>query len=186
MISSYNNNINFGDLLSTITFINQPKTIVEIGILEGYSLTKFIENSSPHTKIHAYDIFDDFNGNHADKEKIVQKFSRHSNVNINYGDFYEVSELYSNNSIDILHIDIANNGDTYEYMFQKYINKLKNDGIIIMEGGSNDRDNIEWMIKYNKPKIQPVLNKYKKIYDIHTIGVIPSITIITKKHSPLL
>ena len=71
-------------------------------------------------------------------------------------------------------------------MFQKYINKLKNDGIIIMEGGSIDRDNIEWMIKYNKPKIQPILTKYKKIYNIHTIGVIPSITIINKKNSPLL
>ena len=66
-------------------------------------------------------------------------------------------------------------------MFQNYMNKLKDNGVIIMEGGSYDRDKIKWMIKYNKPKILPVLNKYKNKYNIHTVGVIPSITIITKK-----
>ena len=53
--------------------------------------------------------------------------------------------------------------------------------VLLMEGGSYDRYNIKWMIKYNKPKIQPLLDKYKNDYNIHTIGVIPSITIITKK-----
>lgn len=180
MNSSYNNNINFGDIISTITFLKKPKKIVECGILEGYSLSKFIENSSINTSIDAYDIFDEFNGNHAVKKNIIELFSQHKNVNINYGDFYKVWKKYPNKSIDILHIDIANNGDVYDFMFQKYVDKLKDDGIIIMEGGSKDRDNIEWMIKYNKPKIQPILNKYNNKYNIHTIGVIPSITVITK------
>jgi hypothetical protein len=65
-------------------------------------------------------------------------------------------------------------------MFQNYTNKLKDNGIIIMEGGSYDRDNIEWMIKYNKPKIKPVLDRYKDTFNINTFGIIPSITIITK------
>jgi hypothetical protein len=47
-----------------------------------------------------------------------------------------------------------------------------------MEGGSLERDNIEWMIKYNKPKIIPVLKKYSELYNIKTIGNIPSITLI--------
>ena len=34
-------------------------------------------------------------------------------------------------------------------MFQNYIDKLKDDGIILMEGGSLERDNIEWRFKYN-------------------------------------
>lgn len=180
MNSSYNNNINFGDLLSTITCIKKPNTIVEIGILEGYSLSKFIENSTNDTIIDAYDIFDEFNGNHAVKQNVINQFHKHKNVNINYGDFYKVWKQYSDKSIDILHIDIANNGDVYEYMFQNYTNKLKDNGIIIMEGGSSDRDNIEWMIKYNKPKIKPVLDRYKDTFNINTFGIIPSITIITK------
>ena len=88
---------------------------------------------------------------------------------------------YPNKSIDILHIDIANNGDVYEYMFQNYIHKIKDNGIVLMEGGSKNRDNIKWMVKYNKPKIQPILKKWSQIYDIKTIGDIPSITLIKNK-----
>lgn len=181
MNSSYNSKINFGDIISSITFLKNPKKIVECGILEGYSLDKFILNSDTDTQIDAYDIFDKFHGNHAIKDKIIKQFSPHKNVNIEYGDFYNVFKLHENKSIDILHIDIANNGDVYEFMFQNYVDKLKDDSIILMEGGSEERDNIEWMIKYNKSKIKPVLEKYSENYDIKTIGKIPSITIIKKK-----
>ena len=181
MNSSYNNKINFGDIISAITFLKKPQKIVECGILEGYSLSKFIENSSSNTQIVAYDIFDKFNGNHAIKDKIFQQFNMYDNVNIYYGDFYSVYKNHNDKSIDILHIDIANNGDVCEFMFQNYLDKVKDNGIVLMEGGSEERDNIEWMIKYNKPKIKPVLKKYCENYDIKTIGKIPSITIIKKK-----
>lgn len=181
MNSSYNNKINFGDIISSITFLKNPKKIVECGILEGYSLDKFICNSNLDTQIDAYDIFDKFNGNHAIKDKIIKQFNKYDNVNIKYGDFYDVYQKYDDKSIDILHIDIANNGDVYEFMFQNYVDKLKDNGIILMEGGSFQRDNIEWMIKYNKPQINPVLNKYSDKFYIKTIGEIPSITIIKKK-----
>ena len=178
MNSSYKNTIDFGDIISTITFMKNPQKIVECGILEGYSLSKFIENSSINTSIDAYDIFDDFNGNHAIKDKITHLFSPYKNVNINYGDFYKVLNKYPDNSIDILHIDIANNGDVYEYAFNNYISKIKRSGIMLLEGGSKERDNVEWMIKYNKPKIEPVIQKYKQKYDIKVIGNFPSITIV--------
>ena len=178
MNSSYKNTIDFGDIISTITFMKNPQKIVECGILEGYSLSKFIENSSINTSIDAYDIFDEFNGNHAIKEKITHLFSPYKNVNVDYGDFYKVLNKYPDNSIDILHIDIANNGDVYEYAFNKYISKIKKNGIMLLEGGSKERDNVEWMIKYNKPKIQPVIQKYKQQYDIKVVGDFPSITIV--------
>lgn len=181
MNSSYNNKINFGDIISTITFLKKPQNIVECGILEGYSLDKFIRNSNTDTQIDAYDIFNKFNGNHAIKDKILKQFNKYDNVNINYGDFYDVYKKYEDKSIDILHIDIANNGDVCEFMFQNYVDKLKDDGIILMEGGSFQRDTIEWMIKYNKPKIKPILDKYSDKFYIKTIGEIPSITIIKKK-----
>ena len=166
MNSSYNNKVDFGDIISTITFMNNPQKIVECGILEGYSLSKFIESSSSNTSIDAYDIFDKFNGNHAIKDKITEQFSPYKNVTIDYGDFYNVLKTYPDKSIDILHIDIANNGDVYEFVFENYVNKVKDDGIILMEGGSEERDNVDWMIKYNKPKITPVL-KNGQIYIIY-------------------
>ena len=107
-------------------------------------------------------------------------FSSYENVEIKYGDFYKVINNYPDNSIDILHIDIVNNGNTYEFMFQNCINKITNDGFIIMEGGSEYRDNIQWMIKYKKEKIQPIIKKYKNIYNIKTFGIFPSIIIKNK------
>ena len=176
MMSSYKNNLNYGDLLESITFIQKPKSILEIGILDGFSLKCFADNSDKNTKIESYDIFDEFVGNSANKEQLIEKFKEYNNVNIQYGDFYKLHML--DNKYDIIHIDIANNGDVYEYAINNYLQKLNTNGLLILEGGSNERDNIEWMIKYKKTKIQPVLKKYKDKLDIKTIGKIPSITFI--------
>ena len=184
MNSSYKSILNFGDIISTITFLQQPKKIVEFGILEGYSLLKFVENSNT-ASIDAYDIFGKFNGNHAVKDKLDNIFNKYPNVNIQEVDFYEGFKKYPDKSIDLLHIDIANNGDIYQFVFDHYIQKIADNGIILMEGGSYKRDNIEWMIKYNKPKIQPVLEKYKNQYNIKVIGEFPSLTLIKKnQYSP--
>jgi hypothetical protein len=61
-----------------------------------------------------------------------------------------------------------------------YIKKIKKDGVIILEGGSKERDEVEWMNKYNKPKITPILKKYKDDLKIKIIGSLPSLTIILK------
>ena len=59
------------------------------------------------------------------KYEIIEKFSDYENVSINYGDFYKLYKNIDNNFQDIIHIDIANNGDVYEYAIKNYMNKLK-------------------------------------------------------------
>ena len=180
MKSSYNNNISYGELLSGIVFSLQPKTIVEFGILEGYSLKAFVDNTNNTTNIKAYDIFDEFNGNGANKTELKNRFSSYSNITIDYGDFYKKHDEIKDNSIDLLHIDIANNGDVLKFALKYYMNKLSPNGILIFEGGSEDRDNVGWMKKYNKPAIKPIIIQNKNFYNIKTIGHFPSITIIKK------
>ena len=183
MTSSYTNNINYLDLLSGITFIKNPKNVVEFGILNGHSLKTFADNSNNECKIEAYDIFDDFNGNHATKNEILEKFINTKNVKIEYGDFYKKYKDFQDESIDILHVDIANNGEIYEFCIKNYLSKIKDYGIIIMEGGSTERDNIEWMKKYNKKSINPYLlylQDRRQDIKIKTIGSVPSITLIEK------
>lgn len=179
MKSSYFNSLNYKDIFETILFLVKPKNILEIGILDGFSLELFAKYSK-ETKIQAYDIFEDFNGNHANKEKLLTYFKDYTNVFIKYGDFYKLYDVI-NDTFDIIHIDIANNGNVYEYAINKYLLKLNKNGIIILEGGSKERDEITWMKKYNKSKINPILNKYKNVYNIINIGSIPSITLIQKK-----
>jgi len=181
MKSSYNNTITYKELLEGIIFCKNPKTIIEFGILEGVSLKAFIENSNSQCDIKAYDIFEEFNGNSANKEILLNTFSKFENVKIDYGDFYEKYKNIEDNSIDMLHIDIANNGDVLEFTIENYLQKLCDNGLLIFEGGSNERDNIDWMNKYNKTKINPIIQKYKDLYDIKIIGSIPSITLIKNK-----
>ena len=51
---------------------------------------------------------------------------------------------------------------------------------MILEGGSLSRDSVEWMVKYQKPMIQPVLQKYSNSVRIEVIEDYPSITLISK------
>lgn len=51
---------------------------------------------------------------------------------------------------------------------------------MVLEGGSEERDNVEWMLKYDRPKIQPVLKKYSSSVIITVLEDYPSLTFIKK------
>jgi len=179
MNSSYLSKIDFGDLLSVITKITNPKKIVEFGLLDGFSLKTFADNSKD-CSIEGYDIFEDFVGNSASMSKLTETFENYENVSIKKGDFYKSVSLFEDGSIDILHVDIANNGEVYAFAIDNYFRKLRENGLLILEGGSEERDNLDWMIRYNKPKIQPILEKHRNKYEIFVVNKFPSITIIKK------
>lgn len=174
--SSYKNN-NYDKIFQSICFSLNPKKIVEFGILEGYSLDSFIKYGK-NAFIESNDLFDDFPYNSADYNFIMNKYQKNSNVIIYKRDFYKSVDFYEDNSIDILHIDIANNGETFDFAIENYLPKVR--GIMIMEGGSQQRDNVEWMVKYNKPKIRPILQKYSNSAMIEILEDFPSITLIRK------
>lgn len=180
--SSYINNVTYLDIIAGITVSVQPKKIIEFGILNGHSLKTFYNYSDKNTQIYAYDIFDDFNGNSANKIEIDKRFKNCNNVTIEYGDYYSQYKSIDDNSIDILHIDIANNKEVYNFCIDNYLTKISDSGCIILEGGSKERDEVEWMNKYNKPKIFPYIEQLKERDDIviETIGTNPSITILKK------
>lgn len=181
MKSSYNKSqLTYRDILKTICFCRNPTQIVEFGILEGFSLQTFIDSTDEKCQIHAYDIFDEFNGNGA-KQDVIKKFSS-SRVKVNYGDFYTKLYKYGDRSIDILHVDIANDGDVYKHCIDHYLTKVKVGGFIIFEGGSVERDNVEWMLKYNKTPINPLVEQLKKRIDlgITLFEQYPSMTLVKR------
>jgi len=156
---------------------SSKKLVVEFGILEGFSLKIFEEMCDKDCVIQAFDIFENFNGNGAKRD--IEKLFTNDNVSIFEGDLFYLENHFENKSIDILHIDIANDGYVYEFVFQNYVSKIREGGMIIFEGGSKERDEVEWMVKYNKPKIQCVIEKYRdKGFDIKTFGSVPSITFV--------
>ena len=144
--------------------------------MQGYSLDCFVKYSN--ASIEANDLFDDFPYNAADRTFIENRYKGVSNLKIHKKNFYESVNDYVDNSIDILHIDIANTGDTYDFAIKNYLPKVK--GIMVLEGGSEERDNVEWMLKYDRPKIQPVLKKYSSSVIITVLEDYPSLTFIKK------
>lgn len=176
--SSYAEN-NFRDVINSLTFSKNPQIIVEFGILNGYSLDSFLNSSSINCQIDAYDIFDDFVGNGAHYDSIINKYKKCDNVRVQKGDFYKKHKNFVDESIDILHVDIANDGDVYKFCVDNYYSKLVKGGIIILEGGSVERDNVEWMKKYNKTPIHDFI-KTLTSYNVMTINSFPSMTIIRK------
>ena len=87
-------------------------------------------------------------------------------------------------AIDILHVDISNNGDTIKKLFLQWKDKVNK--IIIFEGGGHARDAIDWMVKFQKTAISPVLSQLStqfQNWQFVTLEAYPSIT-ITLKHDP--
>ena len=181
MSSYFQEDINYLKILQTITLLKKPKKIVEFGILNGDSLLHMSDACLKTTSIKAYDIFDKFNGNSANKDELINKFKKNKNIKINFGNYFTKYRQLKDNSIDILHIDIANDGKIYDFFIKHYFKKLKKNGIAILEGGSKERDEVQWMKKYNKIKISDTLMKIKaKNYNFINIGKMPSITIFLK------
>lgn len=176
-MSSYTNTIDFCDFLAGLAHVVSPTKIVEFGILNGHSI-EAMHKGAPGATIEGYDIFDEFNGNHANKNKLEKKFETFKNIFISFGNFYKSFESFENSSIDILHIDIANDGDVYEYAIDKYMDKIRPGGCIVLEGGTSARDSVEWMKKYNKRPIRDYLEKCP--YNYHVVGEFPGLTIIKK------
>lgn len=163
--SSYREN-NIGKTLYDIVIKLKPQKIVEIGVLEGYSticMAQALKDLGDGGKIHAYDLFDDYKYRNCAMSEVwdnVNKYEVQDYVKLEHKSFDEwLSKVYD---FDLLHLDISNDGDTILKIHGKYPNEK-----VIFEGGSVERDNIEWMIKYKKTKITEVWEncKYKIIND---------------------
>jgi len=178
MKSSYKEN-KLDIVFKTLCGIIKPTKIVEFGILDGYSLKTFIENTGTDCIIEAYDIFDDFPYNAANYNHILKEYGS-DRVNIIKSDFYKSVEMFDDNSVDIMHIDIANDADVIKFAIENYMSKITNNGVMVFEGGSLERDEVYWMNEFNKKKINPYLQGLMNDYNITIINDYPSITIMKK------
>jgi hypothetical protein len=191
-MSSYNAN-NYGDVFYANVVAFRPQLIVELGILDGYSLyhmargVEKIKQYQVFSKIDAYDLFDEYPYKHGNRDNILQKlqidgYDRFASVK--QGNAYKVCENYPNGSISMLHIDISNTGKIIRDLMQLWDPKMCVGGVILIEGGTEERDRIEWMIKYNMEPIKPEIEKNEiinKKYVYATYLKFPGLTVLLKK-----
>ena len=190
--SSYKKN-NIGRTLEIMTLGNRPTIIVECGILDGYSLYHFAKsmkkiNESEYFQGHifAYDLFEEYeykHGNAIDVHNMLKSQGVGDCVSIIQGDAYKVHDNFEDETVDLLHIDISNDGDTYLKMFELWSPKISLGGRIVFEGGSKERDQVEWMKKYKKRPIQsalPILAKDAN-FQLSVIKEWPSLTVMKRR-----
>ena len=106
----------------------------------------------PKATILSLDDFDYKHGTKTEAEELMIEHNLQNIVDVKYGDFYEWVE--NPDEFDLLHLDIANNGDVIKFASDKFKDKH-----ILFEGGSKERDEEEWMIKYDKSPMYPLKNK---------------------------
>lgn len=183
--SSYKKNDYWLDFYHTVINL-KPDLIVEIGILQGYSLLSLtkgcIENRKG--KIIAVDLFENYPFNHADYVDIINKLNKFDisdHIYLLKSNVYDVE--FKNNTIDLLHIDISNTGDKIIKLLEKFYCKLNKNAVVIVEGGSIERDNIKWMIKNNCQPISDIFKnkRINRLYNFFTVENYPSITYCFKK-----
>jgi predicted O-methyltransferase YrrM len=193
MRSSYKES-NFGDLLYSLVLISKPVILVELGVLDGYSTSHIAkavkllnEQFNIVSKLSAFDLFEDYQYKHGDKEDVLRML-RDSNVdkyvNLLKGDAYKVNDIFADNSIEFLHVDISNTGKVIKDIISIWHLKLKERAVVCIEGGSDERDNIEWMRKYNMSPIKKELETNELInknYFYSTYQKFPSMTIMIKR-----
>lgn len=199
LLSSYKRN-NFGELLKQYVMAWQPSSFVELGILQGYSTLHIAqgikwlhERRGYKGRLDAYDLFDDYAFKHGQKEDVEKMLSDNGvsdYVNVIKGDAYEAHKNYPDmvldqvRGVEFLHIDISNTGQTIHDLMEVWHPKVGQRGLVMIEGGSDERDNVEWMVTYNKPSIKdeinsnPLINKY---YMYGTYFQFPSMTVLLRK-----
>lgn len=193
-MSSYELN-NYGEILQAIAKSVNVGPMVELGVLDGYSaihIGRALRENKRHTgyagHLDAYDLWEDYEFKHGNKEE-VQKRINHEGlmefITLHKGNAYEVWNNYLDKTIYLLHVDISNTGDTVREIMRLWNPKMVHNGIILFEGGSEERDQVEWMTKFNKPSIRKEMNTNKIIDDFYVVGTYekyPSLTFLYKKY----
>lgn len=155
--SSYREN-NIGETLYNKVLELKPNKIVEFGCLYGYSTVAMALalKELGQGKIYCYDLFEEYKYKHSTIQQTIEnvkKYKLEEYVEFIQMDYHEW--LLNPEEFDLMHLDISNTGD----VILKTYNALPKNSIVMFEGGSEERDNIEWMKKYNATPINSVKNK---------------------------
>ena len=75
-------------------------------------------------------------------------------IQMDYNDWLSNPEDF-----DLMHLDISNTGDTILETYNILKDKIAKGSVVLFEGGSEERDNVEWMIKYKATPMLSIQNK---------------------------
>ncbi|MFQ5708111.1 MAG: O-methyltransferase [bacterium] len=187
--SSYAEN-DYGQLFYALARILKPSLVVELGTYMGYSALHFAaamrDNTSVNSELHMIDLWEAYSYRRCTKNVTMEHF-RHSellgvnNLKLEFinADAEQSWTNYEDDSIDILHVDLSNDGRSLNRCLQAWSPKLNRDGLLLFEGGSQERDRIDRMVKYQKSPIRDFIDShwFTDHFEAVTLAPFPSLTI---------
>jgi predicted O-methyltransferase YrrM len=177
----------YGHFFYALARAIRPRCCVELGVLQGFSLLAVAAalRDNGAGSIRGIDLFEDYPYRHAqyaDVEKCISACGLEGWSVVTKADALRTHERHQD--IDYLHVDLSNDGDTYRFVFRHWARKVKK--VILLEGGSADRDRVEWMVKHGKPPIVPAIDEIRRAHPDWTIVVLapyPSLTVAVRSAS---
>jgi len=190
--SSYAEN-HLGDFFYSTVLAHKPALVVELGAFMGYSALHIAaalrDNKTTQSELHIIDLWEKPPSCDCSMETLVQNFDRnellnlpHCKVSFTNEDAFETYSNYRINSLDLLHVDIRNDGDSLERCINLWHDKIKLGGILLFEGGSAERDSIDWMKESNRKPIRSFIQSdwFQEHYEAVTMQPFPSLTFARK------
>lgn len=161
--SSYQYN-NLGKVLYDFVRYEKPEKIIDFGVLDGYSTICLAQGCRDNGfgKVKVYDLFEDYEYTHSNFNKLIRNIKEYGLIDYvdvekaNFFDWVKDPEPF-----DLIHIDISNTGDIVDIIQDN----LQGKGVVLFEGGSEQRDNVGWVVKYNKKPIRKSKAKFQVISD---------------------
>lgn len=177
----------YGHFFYALARAIRPRCCVELGVLQGFSLLAVAAalRDNGTGSIRGVDLFEDYpyrHAQHADVENHIKACGLENWSKITKADAFLAHG--GHNDLDYLHVDLSNDGDTYRSVFRHWAGKVRQ--AILMEGGSADRDQVEWMVKYGKTPIVPAIDEIRRAHPDWTIVVLepyPSLTVAVRSAS---
>jgi predicted O-methyltransferase YrrM len=184
----------YSEVFKSIIMAYEPRVCVELGVLEGYSaiaiasaLRENAKKGSSGIRLQAYDLFEDYPHRHARQELVQQNIDKvglSEWIKLNKADAFKVHMNYEKHSVDFLHVDLSNTGAIVSHIMQNWDERMVLGGLICFEGGTRERDEVDWMIKYKADPIKHELETNPIIeqnYVFATYMQFPGMTCLLKK-----
>ena len=160
--SSYNFS-EMGKVLYDAVLESKPKIIVDFGLLYGYSTVCLgMAAKIIGSKVYAYDIFDDYKFNKSSREIVQQNIIKHDLEDVVVVEKRDFNVWVKHpDPFDLLHVDISNTGEIVELLYDNLKNKKNFFSRVFFEGGSPERDQMDWMLNYNKKPFSAIREDIK-------------------------
>ncbi len=185
---------NYGNLIQSLMKVTQPKCCVEVGVFEGFSAIvmghtlKVLSQDEKGNgrQLFAYDLFELYpytNAKYTDVKQRIKRFGLSDFIELRQRGLFEAENDFGQNSIDFMHVDVSNTGETIKNVIDSWDKKIRPGGILLFEGGSPLRDEVSWMKRYNKDKISSEINSnitLKTKYTSLVLHPYPSMVICCK------